>query len=158
MRCRRINSPPQRPAESQGKAWRRTPTSPRQRRVPVKRQRDKTDPLRIPWRTTFLSPISTKNKSVADAVCATLEKAAIRCWIAPRDVRPGRPFAGEITRAINRSKAMVLIFSADSNNSPQILRELQLAADARLHIIPFRIEDLAPNEDLAYYLAGPRLV
>jgi hypothetical protein len=98
---------------------------------------------------------STKNKRVADAVCATLEKAAIRCWIAPRDVQPGRPFAGEITRAIKRSKAMVLIFSADSNNSPQILRELQLAADARLHIIPFRIEDLAPNEDLAYYLAGP---
>jgi TIR domain/Sulfatase-modifying factor enzyme 1 len=97
---------------------------------------------------------STKNKAVADAVCATLEKAAIRCWIAPRDVQPGRPFAGEITRAINRSKAMVLIFSADSNSSPQILRELQLAADARLHIIPFRIEDLAPNEDLAYYLAG----
>ena len=98
---------------------------------------------------------STKNKQVADAICATLENAAIRCWIAPRDVQPGRSFAGEITRAINGSKAIVLIFSADSNNSEQILRELQLAANARLHIIQFRIEDVAPNEDLQYYLSTP---
>src|SRR2546430_1857817 len=97
---------------------------------------------------------STKNKAVADAVCATLEKAAIRCWIAPRDVQFSRPFPGEITRAIKESKAIVLIFSADSNNSPQILRELQLAADARLHIIQFRIEDVAPNDDLQFYLSS----
>ena len=75
---------------------------------------------------------STKNKAVADAVCATLENAAIRCWIAPRDVQFSRPFPGEITRAIKESKAIVLIFSADSNNSPQILRELQLAAAMRV--------------------------
>ena len=98
---------------------------------------------------------STKNKSVADAVCAALENAAIRCWIAPRDVQPGRPFAGEITRAIHGSKAMVLIFSADSNNSEQILRELELAANARLHIVQFRIEDVTPNDDLQYYLSTP---
>jgi hypothetical protein len=97
---------------------------------------------------------STKNKAAADAVCATLEKATIRCWIAPRDVQFGRPFPGEITRAIKESKAIVLIFSADSNNSPQILRELQLAADARLHIIQFRIEDVAPNDDLQFYLSS----
>ena len=98
---------------------------------------------------------STKNKSVADAVCAGLENAAIRCWMAPRDVQPGRSFAGEITRAIHGSKAMVLIFSADSNNSEQILRELELAANAHLHIVQFRIEDVTPNDDLQYYLSTP---
>src|SRR5438105_1688615 len=97
---------------------------------------------------------STKNKAAADAVCATLEKAAIRCWIAPRDVQYSRSFPGEITRAIKESKAIVLIFSADSNNSEQILREVQLAADARLHIIQFRIEDVAPNDDLQFYLSS----
>lgn len=98
---------------------------------------------------------STKNKSVADAVCAALENAAIRCWLAPRDVQPGRSFAGEITRAIHGSKAMVLIFSGDSNKSEQILRELELAANTRLHIIQFRIEDVIPNDDLQYYLSTP---
>ena len=98
---------------------------------------------------------STKNKSVADAVCAALENAAIRCWMAPRDVQPGRSFAGEITRAIHGSKAMVLIFSADSNNSEQILRELELAANTHLHLVQFRIEDVTPNDDLQYYLSTP---
>src|SRR5262249_16565900 len=98
---------------------------------------------------------STKNKSVADFLCAALESAAIRCWIAPRDVQPGLPFAGEITRAIHRSKAMVLIFSTDSNKSEQIVREVGLADNARLPIIQLRIEDLTPNDDLRYYLSTP---
>src|SRR5947208_3604227 len=71
---------------------------------------------------------SSQDKPIADAVCNGLETAAIRCWMAPRDVQPGRSFAGEITRAIQRSKVMVLIFSAHSNTSEQVLREVQLAA------------------------------
>jgi len=98
---------------------------------------------------------STKDKAVSDAVCAALESAGIRCWIAPRDVRPGRSFAGEITRAIQQSKAMVLIFSAHSNNSEQVLREVQLAVAAHLHIVQFRIEDVVLNDDLQYFLGTP---
>ncbi len=74
-----------------------------------------------------------------------LENKGIRCWIAPRDVQPGLSFAGEITRAIEHSKVMVLIFSAHSNTSAQILREVQLAANSHLHIVQFRIEDVVPK-------------
>src|SRR2546425_3445897 len=98
---------------------------------------------------------SSQDKTIADAVCAALENNAIRCWIAPRDVQPGRSFAGEITRAIQRSKVMVLIFSAHSNTSEQVLREVQLAANSHLHILQFRIEDVIPNDDLEYYLSTP---
>src|SRR5438105_844375 len=98
---------------------------------------------------------SSQDKTVADAVCAALEITTIRCWIAPRDVQPGRSFAGEITRAIQRSKVMVLIFSAHSNTSEQVLREVQLAANSHLHILQFRIEDVIPNDDLEYYLSTP---
>jgi len=98
---------------------------------------------------------SSQDKPVADAVCAALENTAIRCWIAPRDLQPGRSFAGEITRAIQRSKVMVLIFSAHSNTSEQVLREVQLAANSHLHIVQFRIADVYPNDDLEYYLSAP---
>lgn len=98
---------------------------------------------------------SARDKDVADAVCAALENAAVRCWIAPRDVQPGRSFAGEITRAIQQSKVMVLIFSAHSNNSEQVLREVQLAVGAHLHIVQLRIEDVRPNDDLTYFLSTP---
>lgn len=98
---------------------------------------------------------ATTDKAISDAVCAALESAGIRCWIAPRDVRPGRSFAGEITRGIQQSKAMVLIFSAHSNNSEQVLREVQLAVTAHLHIVQFRIEDVVLNDDLQYFLGTP---
>jgi len=37
---------------------------------------------------------SSKDKTIADATCAYLEASKIRCWVAPRDIRPG----GELGR------------------------------------------------------------
>jgi hypothetical protein len=98
---------------------------------------------------------SAQDKGTADAVCAAFEEEAIRCWVAPRDVRPGRSFPGEITRAIQQSKVMVLIFSRHSNNSEQVLREVQLAVDSHLPIVRLRIEDVTLSDDLRYYLSTP---
>ena len=98
---------------------------------------------------------SAHDKPIADAVCAALETGGLRCWVAPRDVTPGRSFAGEITRAIQNSKAMVLIFSAHSNTSEQVLREVELAVNSHLHIVQFRIEEVLLNDDLKYYLSTP---
>src|SRR4051812_50184013 len=67
---------------------------------------------------------------------------------------PGRPYSGEITRAIQQSRAFILIFSEHSNNSEQVLREVQLAANSRLHIVQFRIDAVLPSDDLEYYLTG----
>lgn len=98
---------------------------------------------------------STKDKAVGDAICAALEAAKIRCWIGPRDVQPGREFPGEITRAIRECKVMVLVFSANSNTSSDVLREVQLAAEAHHHVLQFKIENVAPNDDLKYFLSAP---
>lgn len=98
---------------------------------------------------------SAQDKAVADAVCAAFEEDGIRCWVAPRDVRPGRSFPGEITRAIQHSKVMVLIFSRHSNSSEQVLREVQLAVDSHLPIVRFRTEDVTLSDDLRYYLSTP---
>src|SRR5438045_1441690 len=98
---------------------------------------------------------SAQDKAVADAVCAAFEEDGIQCWVAPRDVRPGRSFPGEITRAIQQSKVMVLIFSRHSNNSEQVLREVQLAVDSHLPIVRLRIEDVTLSDDLRYYLSTP---
>ena len=68
---------------------------------------------------------------------------------------PGRSYSGEITRAIQQSRAFVLIFSEHSNNSEQVLREVQLAANSHLHIVQFRIDAVVPSDDLEYYLSGP---
>jgi flagellar basal body-associated protein FliL len=105
-------------------------------------------------RDLFISH-SAQDKKVSETICAALEQSGIRCWIAPRDVRAGKSFPGEITRAIQQSKAMLLIFSRHSNSSEQVLREVQLAVDCHVPIVRLRIEDIPLSDDLRYYLSTP---
>jgi hypothetical protein len=105
-------------------------------------------------RDVFISH-SAQDKKAAETICGALEQSGIQCWVAPRDVRPGRSFPGEITRAIQQSKVMLMIFSRHSNSSEQVLREVQLAVDCRLPIIRLRIEDIPLSDDLRYYLSTP---
>jgi len=100
----------------------------------------------------FISYSST-DRSVADAVCATLESRAIGCWIAPRDVLPGEEYAAALVRALHNSRLMILVFSARANQSPQVLREVERAVSKGLTIIPFRIEDAPPTAAMEYYIS-----
>lgn len=96
---------------------------------------------------------SSKDKSVATALCHALEQAGIRCWIAPRDVTPGQPYAAEIVNAIREARLVVLIFSIHSNNSPHVGNEIDKAFNQGKIIIPFRIDKSELNDSLDYYLA-----
>jgi hypothetical protein len=49
---------------------------------------------------------------------------------------------------------MVLIFSSRANQSKQVHRQVQRAFDSELPVVPFRIENVAPEQSLAYYM-GP---
>ena len=66
---------------------------------------------------------SSKDKKVADAVCAALESVKIRCWVAPRDVLAGEIWQEAIANAIEKSHIMVLIFSSNSNNSKDVSKD-----------------------------------
>jgi hypothetical protein len=97
---------------------------------------------------------STKDKPMADAVCATLESNGVRCWIAPRDIQPGADWGEAIVNAIEGSKLFILIFSGNANESPQVKRELQHGFEAGVLVIPFRVENILPNKALDYYLGS----
>src|SRR5881394_140711 len=105
-------------------------------------------------RDVFISH-SAQDRTVAEKICTALEQDGIPCWVAPRDVRPGKSFPGEITRAIQQTKVMLLIFSKHSNSSEQVLREVQLAVDCKVPIIRLRLEDIPLSDDLRYYLSTP---
>ena len=103
----------------------------------------------------FISYSTTGNdKVIADAVCAKLENEKIRCWIAPRDVTPGKNWGGEIVEAISRSSIFVLVFSNNSNESQQVLHEVERAVSKGIPVLPFRIEDVTPSTDLEFYLSA----
>src|SRR5438552_3666559 len=62
----------------------------------------------------FLS-YSSKDKLTADAACAALEARGLRCWVAPRDIVPGKEWGAAIIEGIEQSRSMVLLFSANAN-------------------------------------------
>ncbi|OGN72211.1 MAG: hypothetical protein A2X25_00685 [Chloroflexi bacterium GWB2_49_20] len=96
---------------------------------------------------------SSKDKPIADGICANLEASGIRCWVAPRDIGPGEEWPRAITNAITKSQVMVLVFSSQSNSSSDVGREIVLAANHKLIIIPFKIENIEPEPGKQYYLA-----
>jgi hypothetical protein len=93
----------------------------------------------------------SKDKTVADAVCAKLEEQKIRCWIAPRDIPAGKNFAEAIIDAIDTSKVFVLIWSVNTNTSSHILNEINQAFNQGIPIIPFRIQEVEPTSAMRYY-------
>jgi hypothetical protein len=97
---------------------------------------------------------SSKDKPAADAACAVLESAGIRCWIAPRDVMPGIEYGSAIVDAIENCRVMVLIFSSNANESAQIRREIERAVKKGVTIIPVRIEDVEPTKSMEYFLGA----
>lgn len=99
----------------------------------------------------FLS-YSTKDQAAAEEVCRALESQGIGCWIAPRDIVPGSQWGGSIVEAIEKCEAVLVLFSDASNNSPQVAREMEVAVAQRRPLIPVRIADAMPTDDMKYFL------
>lgn len=97
---------------------------------------------------------SSKDKTIADAVCARLESDGIRCWIAPRDIVAGTSYGEAIIDAIHGARVMVLVFSSSANTSGHIAKEVERAVSNGVAILPFRIEDVAPGKSLDYFIGS----
>lgn len=97
---------------------------------------------------------SSGDKTAADATCAVLEGAGIRCWIAPRDIRAGEEYGAAIIEAIDHCRVMVLVFSSSANDSSQIHREIERAVAKGIPILPVRIEEVTPTRSMEYFLGG----
>src|SRR5512144_348897 len=100
----------------------------------------------------FVSHVSEDRPAAMDIV-GELERRGVPCWIAPRDVPPGKPFDDEIVEALDNCRAMLLIFSDRCNESEYIRREVTVAGEAGKVVIPFRIEDVRPRRALRVRLS-----
>jgi hypothetical protein len=96
---------------------------------------------------------SSKDQHSAEAICNAIENRGFPCWISSRDIGPGQNFQSSIVQAIRGAKVMILVFSGNANNSEEIKKELVLAGQSRLVVIPVRVEDVAPGDAFAYEFA-----
>jgi hypothetical protein len=97
---------------------------------------------------------SQPDRDNAYELVAQLEAGGVGCWIAPRDITPGADWAAAIIEAISNARIMVLVFSASSNGSPQVRREVERAVHKQVRILPFRIENVEPSQSLEYFLSA----
>ena len=104
-------------------------------------------------RAVFIS-YSQPDRDRAFELVARLEGQGIDCWIAPRDIAPSADWAAEIMDAISAASIMILVFSASSNLSPQVRREVERAVHKQLSILPFRIENVLPSKSLEFFLSA----
>ena len=96
---------------------------------------------------------SSRDVKVARDICDAIERRGMPCWISGRDVGPGDNFGDAIVEAIERAKVMVLVFSTNANNSEEIKKEIALASQHRVTVIPVRVEDITPSAAFRYELA-----
>lgn len=104
-------------------------------------------------RHVFISHSSLDN-GVGKRVCDVLENTGIRCWYSSRgtDLEPGAEWEDTIVAALDKSAAVLLLFSAASNESKWVKREVAMASRRHLPIYPVRIEDVWPTGGMEAYL------
>lgn len=98
----------------------------------------------------------SRNRKVAEGLCAHLEAHGIPCWMAPRDISSGT-YAGEITRAIKASDIMVAIFSKASH-SEHVKNEVNVAFSNGKLILPYCLDETPFDDDLEYWLSAKQRI
>ncbi len=100
----------------------------------------------------FISHASADAKKAGE-ICSALETLGLGCWIAPRDIDPGKQYGEEIIHGIESTQGLVLVLTRKSNESPHVRDEAERAKHYGKRIIPFRIEDITPSKALEFYIA-----
>lgn len=97
---------------------------------------------------------SSKDKNIADNLCAKLEQKGIKVWYAPRDVQG--PYASSIVSAIDKATYFIVVLSQNSLASEHVLNEIDLAFQNLSHGLkfkPLRIDNAMFTASFKYYLS-----
>jgi hypothetical protein len=108
-------------------------------------------------RSVFISHAS-KNFKVADSIRDILEARGVSCWIAPRDIQPGKQYGTSIIDGISNSSVFLLLLTEESNLSPAVQNEVERAFGYQKTIIPVRISDVKPGKEIEFFVSNAQWV
>jgi hypothetical protein len=95
---------------------------------------------------------SRRNRDIADRFAALLRERGLDVWY-DRMIKTGADWRDEIARAIAGSRAFVILFSAESNESEELKKEYSIADRRDLVIVPIRVENVEPTGFFEYELS-----
>lgn len=103
---------------------------------------------------------SSKDKNIADNLCAKIESRGTAVWYAPRDIEKDNQYtdyASAIVKGISSCSHFVVIVSRNSLSSQHVLNEIDLAfkqLEARnIRFLPLRIDETEMEPAFSYYLS-----
>jgi hypothetical protein len=96
----------------------------------------------------------SQDMQIAVDVCAALEEHGISCWIAPRDVVAGVPYAESIVDAIDAAELMVLVLTPAANGSRHVLNEVDRAVGNGLALLPVSVGQFEIAKALLFYISS----
>ncbi len=95
-----------------------------------------------------------EDKKQARQLNSRLETNGIKCWIAPRDINPGAKYEEALSKAIEGAEILILILSQASEKSEKVGKELEIAAENKIPIIPFKIGATSHSMPVMYMLSS----
>lgn len=101
---------------------------------------------------------SSHDYSIALKIVDILEKNGINCWIAPRNIKYGTVYPVAIVQGIRQSAMVIFIFTARSNDSEDVINEIENAKSFGKPVITFKMEDIEYSDGLRYYLRSKQSI
>lgn len=95
---------------------------------------------------------SSQDADIAFMICDFLEAHLIGCWIAPRNILPGNSWSREIIKGLKESLLTIVVYSDASNASDHVANELAISHKSLHPIIPFKISDQEPIDDIRAFI------
>jgi hypothetical protein len=77
---------------------------------------------------------ASHDAAVATVLVEALERAEVKCWIAPRDVTAGARYADAIVRAMSGARVFILVLSENSIDSSHVSKEIERASSKKRRI------------------------
>ncbi|MBQ0141910.1 MAG: toll/interleukin-1 receptor domain-containing protein [Prevotellaceae bacterium] len=97
---------------------------------------------------------SSFDRGKVDLIRRHLREAGLRCFVSYCDIIPNRVWAEAIVEAIDNSRMMVAIVSQSFNESPQVDREIEMASQNNIPILPIKLEKCEYQCAKKYYLGN----
>lgn len=101
----------------------------------------------------FFISYSSKDKDIAFKIVTAIESAGYTCWIAPRNIPYGTPYASAIMEGIDECDKFIVLITKKSIQSNDVLNEVDNAHSVKKTIIPVRLTETPLSRELNYYLS-----
>ncbi|MFZ2870530.1 toll/interleukin-1 receptor domain-containing protein, partial [Zavarzinia sp.] len=105
----------------------------------------------------FISHAS-EDREFAEKVTAYLEQRGVKCFIAPRDIRPGADYAEQIIDGLDAAGAIVFLLSENSNKSIFVRKEIERSVSKGKNVFTVRIREVTPARALELFVSSEQWI